>query len=169
MLAGSHARSLGGLVRTHPAGSIANIVSSAALGLAGTSTDPVGPGTTRRRTVDLAGRGRLGVREVGQRSLAHAAQRLARRLLATRLLVGRRIEGDEENKVRAENGDTGERSKLLAGASASVGHEREIGRGEVCVRGKVDEAYNEACKRVRPLEQMQCFLHLPRSIINWTI
>jgi hypothetical protein len=114
------------------------------LGLAGASGDTVGLGSGRLGAVGLARGGRLGVREVGKRSLAHTAQGFARRLLAARLLVGRGVEGDEEHEVRAENSNTGESGKLLARALARVGHEREVGRGEVSVGGEVDEpCYDE--------------------------
>ena len=65
---------------------------------------------------------------------------LASGLLATRLLVRGGVEGDEENQVRSEDGNTRERSKLLTGALTSVGHEGEVGRGEVGVGREVDEA-----------------------------
>lgn len=80
--------------------------------------------------------------EVGKRSLAHAAKRLASSRLAA-LLVGGEVEGDEENQVRAENSNTGEGSELLASASTGAGHRGEVSRGEVGVRGEVNEAYSE--------------------------
>lgn len=76
---------------------------------------------------------------VGQRSLAHAAQGLASGSLAV-LLVGGEVEGDEENQVRAEDANASKGSKLLTSALASIGHVGEVGRGEVGVRGEVDEA-----------------------------
>lgn len=76
---------------------------------------------------------------VGQRSLRHTAQRLAGSLLAA-LLVGGKVEGDEEHQVRRQDTHARESGKLLAGAAASVGHVGEVSRGEVGVRGKVDEA-----------------------------
>lgn len=79
------------------------------------------------------------VQRIGKRSLAHAAQRLASSRLAS-LLVRGKVERDEEDQVRRENGHAGKGSKLLASAPASVGHPRPVGRGEVRVRGKVDEA-----------------------------
>ena len=77
--------------------------------------------------------------KIGQRSLAHAAQRLASGLLAV-LLVGSEVERDEEDQVRAENGDTREGRKLLTSALASIGHPGEVGGSEVGVGGEVDKA-----------------------------
>jgi hypothetical protein len=114
------------------------------LSLARARGNAVGLGASGGGTVGLAVgaavAGGLGVREVGEGSLAHAAKRLASRLLATRLLVRGGVEGDEENQVRAEDGNTRERGELLTGALASVGHPGEVGRGEVGVGREVDEA-----------------------------
>ncbi len=76
---------------------------------------------------------------VGKGSLRHAAQGLAGRLLAA-LLVRGKVKRDEKHQVRRQDTDTGESRKLLAGAATSVGHPREVSRGEVRVRCKVDEA-----------------------------
>lgn len=77
---------------------------------------------------------------VRQRSLGHLAEGLASRALLAVLAVGRKVERDEEDQVRAESDDASKSSKFLAGAVAGVGQPGEVGRGEVGVRGKVDEA-----------------------------
>jgi hypothetical protein len=77
---------------------------------------------------------------VGKRSLRHAAEALSAARGLSLLLVGGEVEGDEEDKVRADGDDTRESSKLLTRALASVRHPGEVGRGEVGVRGEVDEA-----------------------------
>lgn len=103
----------------------------------------VGLGASRRGTVGLAVGlavdGGVDGQGVGQGSLAHAAERLAGRRLAA-LLVRGKVEGDEEDQVRRQDAHAGKGGKLLAGAAAGVGHAGEVGRGEVGVRGKVDEA-----------------------------
>lgn len=76
---------------------------------------------------------------VGQRSLGHATEALAVAGLAL-LLVGGDVEGDEEDKVRGEDTNSRESSKLLAGTLASVGHPLEVSRSEVGIGGEVDEA-----------------------------
>lgn len=56
------------------------------------------------------------------------------------LLVGGDVERDEEEQVRADDGDSGESGELLTSALAHIGSPGEVGRGEVGVRGKVNEA-----------------------------
>lgn len=83
----------------------------------------------------------LHIRGVRNLCAAHAPERGASlATLGTALLVGREVEGDEKDEVGAENEETGEGGKLLAGASAVVGHPREVSRGEVGPRGEVDKA-----------------------------
>lgn len=77
---------------------------------------------------------------VRKRSLRHASETLSAGRSLALLLVGGEVEGDEQNEVRADGNDTRESSKLLARALSSVGHPGEVGRGEVGVRGEVDEA-----------------------------
>ena len=57
-----------------------------------------------------------------------------------RLRICREVEGDEEEKVRAENRHASECSKFLAGTFAVVWHIRKIGGSEVGIRRKVDES-----------------------------
>lgn len=89
--------------------------------------------------VSVGSDGGLDVQRVGKRSLGHATERLAGGALAA-LLVGSKVERNEENQIRAENRNTRESGKFLASALAGVGHPGEVGRGEVSVRGEVDEA-----------------------------
>ena len=84
---------------------------------------------------------------VRQRRLAHPTKALADVifLLAASVLlgapgVGGKVEGNEQEQVRAENDDAGEGSKLLARALARVGQRRKVRRGEVRPRREVDEA-----------------------------
>lgn len=77
---------------------------------------------------------------VGERSLRHASKALSACRSLALLLVCGEVEGDEQNEVRADGNDTRESSKLLARALSSVRHPGEVGRGEVGVRGEVDEA-----------------------------
>jgi hypothetical protein len=77
---------------------------------------------------------------VRKRSLGHASEALSAGRGFALLLVGSKVEGDEEDEVGADGDDTGESSELLAGALAGIGHPGEVGRGEVGVRGEVDEA-----------------------------
>lgn len=112
------------------------------LSLARTGGSAVGLGASGAASRLAVGLGRSGASaKVGKRSLGHAAQGLAGGRGAA-LLVSGEVEGDEEHQVGAEDGDAGEGSKLLASAGTSVGHVGEVGRGEVGVRGEVDEACN---------------------------
>lgn len=116
------------------------------LRLARASGGAVGLGTSSGSTVGLAVGGtiRLAVgrcaNEVGDGGLAHAAKRLASSRLAA-LLVSSKVEGDEENQVGAENSHARESGEFLTSASTGVGHPLEVGRGEVGVRGEVNEAW----------------------------
>lgn len=60
--------------------------------------------------------------------------------LGHRLLVGRKVERDEEEQVRREDADSGDGSELFAVAFSSIGEPRPVGAGEVGPGGKVDEA-----------------------------
>lgn len=77
---------------------------------------------------------------VGERGLGHLAERLAGAGSLLVRLIGGKVEGDEENQVRADDTHTSEGSELLASALAGIGHPGVVGRGEVGVGGKVDEA-----------------------------
>lgn len=74
----------------------------------------------------------LDVQRVGKRSLGHASQRLARGAF-TALLVGGEVEGDEEDQIRAEDGNTRERGKFLTSALAGIWQPWKVGRREVGV------------------------------------
>lgn len=110
------------------------------LSLAGSGRGAVGLGASGRGTVRLLDGSGLDQVRVGKRSLGHAAEALSAGRGLSLLLVGGKVEGDEENEVRADGDDTGESSKLLARALASIGHPLEVGRGKVGVRGEVDES-----------------------------
>jgi len=56
------------------------------------------------------------------------------------LLVSCQVEGDEEDEVGADYAHACECCKLLAGAVSCIWHPLEVGRGEVGVRGEVDES-----------------------------
>ena len=110
------------------------------LSLARSNGTAVGLSTGSGSTVGLLGRSGLDQVRVGKGSLGHASEALSAARSLSLLLVGGEVEGDEEDKVGADGDDTRESSKLLARALASVGHPGEVGRGEVGVRGEVDEA-----------------------------
>jgi hypothetical protein len=110
------------------------------LSLTGSSRGTVGLGSSGGGTVGLLDRSGLDQVRVGKRGLRHAAEALSAGRGLSLLLVGGEVEGDEEDEVRADGDDTRESSKLLARALASVGHPLEVGRGEVGVRGEVDES-----------------------------
>ena len=61
--------------------------------------------------------------------------------LGASLLVCRKVEADEQDEVAAQDTAARESSKLLTGALARVGDMGPVGRGEVGVRRKVDEAW----------------------------
>jgi hypothetical protein len=111
------------------------------LSLARSGGGTVGPGAGSSGTVGLAlDGGGLDQVRVGKRSLGHAAKALATARRLALLLVCGEVEGDEEDQVGAEGDDTSKGSELLASALASVGDPGPVGRGEVGVRGEVDEA-----------------------------
>lgn len=84
------------------------------------------------------GRGRnLEVLHVDQRFLASVAAGTSG---LGGLVVGGNVEGDEQNQVGADDADTSHGSEFLTGTLAHVGEPREVGGGEVGVRGEVDEA-----------------------------
>lgn len=111
------------------------------LSLARSGGGTVGPGAGSGGTVRLAlDGGGLDQVRVGKGSLGHASKALATARRLALLLVRGEVEGDEEDQVGAEGDDTSKGSELLASALASVGHPGPVGRGEVGVRGEVDEA-----------------------------
>lgn len=111
------------------------------LSLARSGGGAVGLGASSGGTVGLAlDGGSLNQMRVGEGSLGHASKALAAARRLALLLVCGEVEGDEEDQVGAEGDHTGKGSKLLASALASVGHPGPVGRGEVGVRGEVDEA-----------------------------
>lgn len=59
-----------------------------------------------------------------------------------RFLVRRQVERDEEQEVRADDGNSREGRKLFTRAAAHVGRPGEIGVREVGVRSEVDEPYD---------------------------
>lgn len=59
----------------------------------------------------------------------------------TSLFVRCKVKGDEEKEVGAEDADACKGGKLFARAFSIARHLREVSRGEICVRSKVDEAY----------------------------
>lgn len=61
--------------------------------------------------------------------------------LGHRLLVRSEVEGEEEEEVRRDDADTGDRSELLASALAHVGNVGPVGAGEVGVGSEVDKAW----------------------------
>lgn len=77
---------------------------------------------------------------VGDRGLRHAAERLASTGYLAILLIGSKVERDEQHQVRGENTHSRESSEFLSSALAGIGHRVEVGRGEVGVGRKVDEA-----------------------------
>lgn len=116
------------------------------LSLSGSGSRAVGLGSgSLSAAVGVAGNGLGNVVRVRERSLAHTPEGLASLRLAA-LLVGREIEGDEEDEVRAEDTNTSEGGKLLTCALASVRHPGPVGRGEVGVGGEVDEACHKSVR-----------------------
>lgn len=79
------------------------------------------------------------MQRIGKGGLAHSAKRLASGLLAV-LLISGEVERDEQDQVGAENANTGECGELLTSTFSSIGHVGEVGRCEVSVRSKVNEA-----------------------------
>lgn len=57
-----------------------------------------------------------------------------------RLLVGGKVEQNEENQVRRDNADSGNSGELFSSTLAGIGHVRPVCASEVGVRGEVDEA-----------------------------
>lgn len=80
---------------------------------------------------------------VRHRGLAHSTHSLAPTRPLAVLLVGCEVERDEEEEVGAEDSYSREGGEFLAGTLAVAGHPIEVGRGEVCVGCKVDEAWVE--------------------------
>lgn len=108
----------------------------------GSGGNTVGLGTRGLGTIGVTfeGSGGLDQMRVGKRSLAHSSEALSAAGRLAVALVGGEVERDEEDEVRADDTDTSESSKLLSGASARIGHPGPVGRCEVGVRGKVNEA-----------------------------
>jgi hypothetical protein len=55
------------------------------------------------------------------------------------LLVGREVEGNEEQEIRADYSHACERSKFFSGAFARIRHPWEVGRGEVGIGSEINE------------------------------
>lgn len=90
--------------------------------------------------------GVAGDRNARQLGILHINQSLAAGVSARAsslgsLLVGDKVERDEENQVRGENSHSGEGGKLLASASSVVRGPWEVGAREVGVGCEVDENY----------------------------
>ena len=79
-------------------------------------------------------------RNIWELSILKRSRSLATSSLLSILLIGSDIERDEKEEIRAEDTHASERSELLTSALAGVWHIREVGAGEVGVRGEVDEA-----------------------------
>lgn len=109
---------------------------------------PVGCSVGPLRLLALADRRNLVVLHVDQRLLAGVAPRTA--ALGLRLAVGRHVERDEEEEVRADDGHSRERREFLSGALAHVRGPREVRRREIGVRGEVDKACPLAWERNSP-------------------
>ena len=62
--------------------------------------------------------------------------------LGHRLLVGGKVEEDEEEEVRREDADTGDGGEFLAGALTHVGKVRPVGASKVGPGGEVHEAWS---------------------------
>jgi hypothetical protein len=89
------------------------------------------------------------VDRVGERGLAHAANSLACGGALAVLLVGGKVERNEEQQVRAQDHYARDGRELLTRALTSVGEPRPVGRGEVGPRGEVHEAWNGSSVRTR--------------------
>ena len=81
---------------------------------------------------------------VGKRKIFHGDKSFSsgvpsRSSLDGLLSVGSKVEGDEEQKVRAENSHSGNGSKFLPSASSSVWCPWEVGAGKVGVGSEVDK------------------------------
>lgn len=80
-------------------------------------------------------------KRVGERRLAHTSHGFASTSCLAVLPISSEIERDEQDEVRAENADARDGGELLPGALAHVGEVGDVSRGEVGVRGEVDEAW----------------------------
>lgn len=83
-------------------------------------------------------RGHLKVLHIDQRLLAGVSA-WAGALAGS--VVGGKVEGNKQNKVRGNDTNSGQRSKFFACTFAVVRDPREVGRGEIGIRGEIDEAY----------------------------
>lgn len=108
------------------------------------------------------GGGDLEVPHVDQGLLASVAARTAN---FGGLVVCGNVEGDEEEQVRGDDGNTGESGELLTSALAHVGSPWEVDRGEVRVGGEVDEA----CGALVSVVENMGPRNIPRSMTNCTI
>lgn len=108
------------------------------LGLAGACHGAVGAASGLGAAVLDTGRGRnFEVLHVDQRFLASVAAGTSG---LGGLVIGRNVERDEQDQVRADDANTSHGSEFLTGTLAHVREPREVGGGEVGVRSEVDEA-----------------------------
>lgn len=108
------------------------------LGLARACHGAVGAASGLGAAVLGTGRGRnFEVLHVDQRFLASVATGTSG---LGGLVIGGNIERDEQDQVGADDADTGQSGEFLTGTLAHVREPREVGGGEVGVRGEVDEA-----------------------------
>lgn len=110
------------------------------------SLDYLGLARACHRAVGAAsGLGALGTGRGRNFKVPHVDQRFLASVAAGTsslggLIVGGNVEGDEQDQVGADDADTSQGSEFLTGTLAHVGKPREVGRGEVGVRGEVNEA-----------------------------
>lgn len=112
------------------------------------SVDYLGLARACHRAVGAAsglGAAILGTSRGGNFEVLHVDQRFLASVAAgtaglSGLVVGGNVEGDEEDQVGADDADTSQGSEFLTGTLAHVREPREVGGGEVGVRGEVDEA-----------------------------
>jgi hypothetical protein len=137
------------------------------LSLAGAGRAAVGLDASGPSGVAVCDRGLSNIVRVGERCLAHTADSLPGSRGPAILLVGRKIERDEEQQVRAENADSSDGGKLLSGALAGIGEPLPVSRGEVGPRREVDKA----CQMLAlgPTSRPAGRENIPRSMMNCRI
>lgn len=86
--------------------------------------------------------------------------------LGHRLLVGRKVEEDEEEQVRRDDADTGDGSEFFTSAFACIGKVWPVGAGEVGPGCEVNEAWESSVSHSTAITRMEKLTKIQHELDN---